>query len=121
MSEPYQFRFHTWFAKNIATLAGSADKGDGTWTLEFLDGTRRPATAAEVASARAYADGLTVGDAKNSTDASAARSDAKLQAFFAMSPAQVRAWILLNVTTLADAKDALATLAVAVSALMRDR
>ena len=52
-------------------------------------------------------------------DAATAKADAKLTALGAMSPAQVRAWVAANVTNLADAKDVLGTLAVAVSILSR--
>jgi hypothetical protein len=52
-------------------------------------------------------------------DAEAARSYAKLKALVAMTPAQVQAWVAANVTNLAQAQDAIATLAVAVSVLAR--
>lgn len=52
-------------------------------------------------------------------DKEAARSYAKLRALAAMSPAQVQAWVGANVTTLAQAQDAIATLAIAVSVLAR--
>lgn len=57
--------------------------------------------------------------AKIEADAAAAKGDAKLSALADMSPAQVRAWVVANVANLADAKDVLATLAVAVSVLSR--
>lgn len=57
--------------------------------------------------------------AKIEADAAAAKGDAKLSALTDMSPTQVRAWVAANVATLADAKDVLATLAVAVSVLSR--
>lgn len=49
----------------------------------------------------------------------AAKSDEKVRAFADMSPDEVRAWIGKNVSTLADAKDVIATLAVAVSVFTR--
>jgi hypothetical protein len=52
-------------------------------------------------------------------DALSAKADAKLMALSAMTPLQVRAWVAANVANLADAKDALATLAVCVSILAR--
>ncbi len=52
-------------------------------------------------------------------DALDARSYAKLRALMQMTPAQVQAWVAANVTTLAQAQDAIATLAVAVSVLGR--
>lgn len=57
--------------------------------------------------------------AQYATDAAAARNYAKLQALAAMTPAQVQAWVAANVTNLAQAQDAIATLAVAVSLLAR--
>lgn len=52
-------------------------------------------------------------------DAASAKVDAKLAALAAMTPAQVRTWVAANVTNLAQAQDAIATLAVAVSILAR--
>jgi hypothetical protein len=52
-------------------------------------------------------------------DAAEARQYAKLAALRAMTPAQVDAWVEANVNTLADAKDALKTLAIAVAILAR--
>ena len=57
--------------------------------------------------------------AKATADAIAAKADAKLSALGNMTPVQVRTWVGANVTNLADAKDVLATLAVAVSILAR--
>lgn len=52
-------------------------------------------------------------------DAEAARQYAKLSALRTMTPAQVTAWIDANVTSLAEAKDAIKTLAIAVGILAR--
>jgi hypothetical protein len=52
-------------------------------------------------------------------DAAAAREYAKLIALRSMTPAQVVAWVAANVTNLAQAQDAIATLGVAVSVLSR--
>jgi hypothetical protein len=52
-------------------------------------------------------------------DIAAARQNAKLQALATRTPAQVQAWVDANVNNLADAKDVLSTLAVAVSVLAR--
>ena len=56
---------------------------------------------------------------KNATDAEAARSYGKLTALKQMTPAQVQAWVTANVTNLAQAQDAIATLAIGVSVLAR--
>jgi hypothetical protein len=53
-------------------------------------------------------------------DATAARNYGKLAALSAMTPAQVQAWVVANVTNFAQAQDAIATLAVAVGILARD-
>lgn len=52
-------------------------------------------------------------------DAEAAKQYAKLAALRGMTPAQVGAWIDANINNLADAKDAIKTLAIAVSVLAR--
>ena len=57
--------------------------------------------------------------AKVATDAATAKADTKLSALADMSPAQVREWVNAQVKTLADAKDVLATLAVAVSVITK--
>lgn len=56
---------------------------------------------------------------KDASDLANAKADAKAAAIGAMTPAQVRAWVAANVTNLTDAKDLIATLAVAVSVLFR--
>jgi hypothetical protein len=60
-----------------------------------------------------------VANQKDVADASTANAYAKLAALKAMTPAQVQAWVTANVTTLAQAQDAIATLAIAVSVLSR--
>jgi hypothetical protein len=57
--------------------------------------------------------------AKLQADAEAARQYTKLRNLTAMSPAEVTAWVSANVTNLAQAQDAIATLAIAVSVLAR--
>ena len=57
--------------------------------------------------------------AKDAGDLANAKADAKLAAIGAMSPVQVRAWVAANLNNLVDSKDAIATLAVAVSVLYR--
>lgn len=52
-------------------------------------------------------------------DAEAARIHEKLSALKSKTPAQVEAWVESNVNNLAEAKDALKTLAVAVCILAR--
>lgn len=52
-------------------------------------------------------------------DSDAARVYAKLVALRGMTPAEVDAWVELNVTNLDTAKDAIKTLAIAISILSR--
>lgn len=52
-------------------------------------------------------------------DAAAARQYAKLKALAGMTPAQVQAWCQANITDLVSARDAITTLAIAVSVLAR--
>lgn len=73
--------------------------------------TTKP-TAAEIEAAAAR-------QAKLDGDALAAAQDAKLMALAEKSPAEIRAWIDASVTSLAQARDVIATLAIAVSVLAR--
>ena len=57
--------------------------------------------------------------AQDAQDAAAAKQYAKLKALAQMTPTQVDNWVTANVNNLADAKDALKTLAIAVSVLAR--
>jgi hypothetical protein len=52
-------------------------------------------------------------------DAVEARAHTKLRALKAMTPSQVQAWVAANVTNLAQAQDAIATLAIGMSILAR--
>lgn len=52
-------------------------------------------------------------------DATAAKGYGKLSALKGMTPAQVQAWCDANISTLADVKDALKTLAILASILAR--
>ena len=56
---------------------------------------------------------------QSAQDTQDAKQYAKLQALATMTPAQIQSWVQANVNTLADAKDALKTLAVAVGILAR--
>lgn len=56
---------------------------------------------------------------QNELDAQAARAYPKLAALRSMTPAEIGAWVDANVTDFASAKDAIKTLAIAVSLLSR--
>lgn len=56
---------------------------------------------------------------KDDTDIAAAKEYGKLKALAGMSPAEVQAWVAGSVKDLAAAQDAIATLAIAVSVLVR--
>jgi hypothetical protein len=57
--------------------------------------------------------------AKLRADSEAARQYTKLRNLTALSPAEVQTWVSANVNTIADVKDAITTLAVAISVLGR--
>lgn len=59
------------------------------------------------------------GPSKDEMDAEAARAYAKLKALISMTPAQAQTWVAANVTNMAQAQEAIATLAIAVSVLAR--
>ena len=83
------------------------------WTETFPDGTQ----VVHAPNAPLPADAAIV--TQDDLDVAAARAYAKLNALKAMTPAQVQAWVAANVTNLAQAQDAIATLAVAVGILAR--
>jgi hypothetical protein len=56
---------------------------------------------------------------KDAADAYAAKTHKKLEALCKMTPDEVKTWVSANVTTLAQAQDAITTLAIAVSVLGR--
>ncbi len=56
---------------------------------------------------------------KDMRDSIEAKAYGKLAALSTMSPTQVQTWVTNNVTNLAQAQDAIATLAIAVSVLIR--
>ena len=85
------------------------------WRVTDLTSEEIAAKEAAVAAAQAEA----AAQAKTTADAIAAKADAKLSALGNLSPTQVRNWVGANVSSLADAKDVLSTLAVAVSILSR--
>lgn len=57
--------------------------------------------------------------AQDDVDATSAKAYPKLVAMMAMTPAQIQTWVTANVTNLAQAQDAIMTLATAVSILAR--
>lgn len=92
----------------------------GAWT--YIDGAWAVVDSAAVraiAARKTAATAAAAAQARMAGDAAAAKGDAKLLAIADMSPSQARAWVNDNVKSLADAKDVLATLAVAVSILSR--
>lgn len=62
---------------------------------------------------------LTPPPTQDEIDTTAAKAYAKLNALKNMTPAQVDAWVTANVTNLAQAQDAIKTLAIGVSILAR--
>lgn len=99
----------------LISITGCLDarqQSDGTVELIFASGQIRAATPTEIASAQALID-------KEENDQMQAKQYQKLVALKNMTPAEVQAWVDANVTTLAAARDAIKTLAVAVSILAR--
>lgn len=66
-----------------------------------------------------YVAALEAKAAKYAADSETASQYAKLQALAVMSPSEVQTWVTTNVTSLAQAQDAITTLAIAVSVLSR--
>lgn len=58
-------------------------------------------------------------EVKDAADAYAAKTYKKLENLCKMTPGEVKTWVSANVTTLAQAQDAITTLAIAVSVLGR--
>lgn len=85
---------------------------DGQWQTKWVV----IALPLEVAAANAAAVAQEAGQLR---DVESAKSYAKLQALRNMTPAQVSTWVDGNVTNLAQAQDAIKTLAVAVCVLAR--
>ena len=56
---------------------------------------------------------------QDAADITAAKAYNKLAALQAMTPTKIQTWVNANVTTLAQAQDAIKTLAIAVSVLLR--
>lgn len=90
--------------------------------IQWADARTKPtwgeivaADAANEADAAAQA----AADAEDAADRAATRSYPKLAALRSMSPAEVSAWVDANINTLADAKDAIKTLAIVVAYLAR--
>lgn len=67
----------------------------------------------------ALPDSATLERQKYKIDAAAAKAYDKLTALKTMTPAQIQTWVAANVTNLAQAQDAIATLAIAVGILAR--
>ena len=76
-------------------------------------------TAAQKASAQTIRANAAAVVTKTVADSAAANANAKLIALRDMTPAQVQVWAAANITTMAQAQDAIATLAIAVSILAR--
>ena len=107
-----------------------------TTPWKYVDATRlivsriRDNGGSESCAVAAIADWVALGNAvlepdppppltQDEQDIIAAKAYAKLVALRAMTPAQVQTWVTANVTNLAQAQDAIMTLAIAVSILSR--
>lgn len=98
-----------------------ARRGDnsiyGCWTVRQSEGQEELAdNDPEIIAFRTAGD---AGRASLAADENAAKNYTKLSALKNMNPGQVDSWVQTNVNTLADAKDTIKTLAIAVSILAR--
>lgn len=94
-------------------------QGNGSWNVYFLGDVFPDIPGLSQAEKDIVAAAVAVQNAKDVADTAAAKQYAKLQALLVMTPAQVQAWVAANVTNLAQAQDAIATLATATAILAR--
>jgi hypothetical protein len=103
-------------------IAIKTDKGQINWVHQdndFFDPVELAMTQAEK-DARDAANAAAAALAqKEHDDLTAAKTYAKLNALKNMTPAEIQAWTAANVTTVAQCRDAVTTLAIAVSILAR--
>lgn len=103
--------------------------GRGSYIIRISDGARIPA-ASDNADYQDYLRWVAAGNTaapadpnplptKDQLDLAELKNYAKLNALKTMSPSEIVTWANANVTTLAQARDAITTLAVAVSILAR--
>lgn len=92
--------------------------GRGVYIKTWTHPTLTKPTDAQLAAANTQPEPVTA-DEKYSIDTIAAKNYNKLTALKAMSPGEIQTWMTANVTNLAQARDALTTLAIAVSILAR--
>ncbi len=95
----------------------------GKMIVRVADGAFVPADSPEILEWLAQGNTIAPADpvvkSQEQIDTEAARAYAKLAALRSMTPAQVASWVDANVTNLAEAKDAIKTLAIAVCVLAR--
>jgi hypothetical protein len=103
-------------------IAIKTDKGQINWIYQnndFFDPVELAMTQAEK-DARDAANAAAAALAqKEHDDLTAAKTYAKLNALKNMSPAEIQTWVTNNVTTLAQVRDAIQTLAIGLSVLAR--
>ena len=103
-------------------IAYKTDKGQIDWVHQdndFFDPVELAMTPEEKAARDAALAAVLAAAQKEQADIAAAKTYAKLNALKNMTPAEIQTWTAANVTTLAQARDALTTLAIAVSILAR--
>lgn len=110
--------------EELDALAAVVDRVDhDTGDVRFKPGTSAGDMSAVQAIIAAHnpalQDSATIKKQKDAAAIAEANAYGKLTALKTMTPAQVQAWVAANVTNLAQAQDAIATLAIGVSVLAR--
>jgi hypothetical protein len=103
-------------------IAIKTDKGQINWVHQnndFFDPVELAMTQAEKDARDAANAAAAAAAQKEHDDLTAAKTYAKLTALKNMTPAEIQAWGAANITTLAQAKDIIITLGIAVSILAR--
>jgi hypothetical protein len=92
--------------------------GRGAYIKFWTHPTLTQPTQAQLSAANAQPEPVTE-DEKYATDSANAKTYAKLNALKAMTPAEIQTWGAANITNLAQAKEVIITLGIAVSILAR--
>jgi hypothetical protein len=95
-----------------------ANEGNGDFIKAWTHPTLVKPTQLQLDYANTQPEPITT-EEKDQADLTAAKTYAKLNALKNMTPAEIQTWVTNNVTTLAQAKDVIITLGIAVSILAR--
>jgi hypothetical protein len=101
----------------VIDLADNSD-GNGPFIRNWTHPTLTKPTPEQLAAANLQSEPVTAQE-KYQTDLAAAKLDAKLNAIKNMSAAEIQTWMTSNVTTLAQARDVLTSMAKIIAILLR--